>query len=242
MRFSIVIPTLNEEKLLPELLKVINLFRFNKNESYELIISDGGSSDRTVEFAMKYADKIVYYKGLNKQGIAAGRNAGAKQASGEILIFLASDIKIESPEIFFSEIEQSFHNPKIIAMTGIVKIFQNEETLKDKIAHTIFNSYFYVLNKIGVGMGRGEIQIIKRRVFEKLSGYNENLAAGEDFDLFKRARRLGYIFFNKNIVIRESPRRYRKKGYWNIFFIWTLNALFVIFKKKSLSRDWEQVR
>ena len=91
-------------------------------------------------------------------------------------------------------------------------------------------------------MGRGECHIIRRDVFTKHKGYNENLAAGEDFDLFKRIRKNGKILFDKGLIVYESPRRYRKYGHTKIFFTWLLNALYVIFTNKSLSTEWEEVR
>lgn len=91
-------------------------------------------------------------------------------------------------------------------------------------------------------MGRGECHIIKKDVFEKIGGYNESLAAGEDFELFKRVRKLGKILFEQKMFIYESPRRYRKYGHFKIFFLWLFNSIFVIFKNKSLHKNWEQIR
>jgi len=91
-------------------------------------------------------------------------------------------------------------------------------------------------------MGRGECQIIPKKIFYEVGGYNQKLVAGEDFDLFKRIRKKGKILFDKNSIIYESPRRYREYGHSTIFFAWLLNAISVIFKNKSVSKEWEEVR
>ena len=91
-------------------------------------------------------------------------------------------------------------------------------------------------------MGRGECQIVPKNLFDRIGGYNNSLVAGEDFDLFKRIRKKGKILFDKSLVIYESPRRYRKYGHTKIFFSWLLNAVSVIFKNKSASKEWEEVR
>ncbi len=242
MKYSIIIPTLNEEKLLPQLIAQLKNAGIQKNFDVEIIISDGGSSDSTVEIAMQNADKIICHTEKRKQTISEGRNLGAKIAEGEILVFLGADIKISDTQKFFELLERNFSNSSFVAGTCRVEIFPEEENSKDRIFHFILNKYFHILNIIGVGMGRGECQIVLKNVFEKLNGYNPKLAAGEDFDLFKRVRRTGKIFFSNEVCIYESPRRYRHTGYLNILKLWFLNAFFVILKKRSLNSNWEQIR
>ncbi len=69
-----------------------------------------------------------------------------------------------------------------------------------------------------------------------------SLSAGEDFDLFKRIRKHGKILFANNLCVYESPRRYRKLGYSGVTWSWIKNSISIIFKNKSLSKEWEQVR
>lgn len=242
MKYSIIIPTLNEEKLLPGILNQLNKNDLKEKYSYEIIISDGGSSDKTVEIANNFADKVIKSNSNEIQTIAFGRNKGASQASGNVLIFLNGDILIGDPFTFFSYIESKFLNSDYLAMTCKVNIFPGEEILVDKLFHGFYNSYFSLLNKIGMGMGRGECQIVRKDIFDKVGGNRENLTAGEDFDLFKRIRKHGKILFAKELCIYESPRRYRKIGYWNVTALWFKNSVSVVLKKKSLSREWEQVR
>jgi glycosyltransferase involved in cell wall biosynthesis len=242
LKYSIIIPTLNEEKLLPKLLEQLNEDELKKNFDYEIIISDGGSKDKTLELSFDKTDTIKVHLEKEKQNIAMGRNAGAAFANGEILIFLNGDVVLDDANKFFKYLEKNFVKSDFVAMTCKVKVFPEEEILIDKIFHSIYNSYFYLLNVFGVGMGRGECQVIRKTVFQKVKGNNEKLAAGEDFDLFKRIRKEGKIFFSKEICVFESPRRYRKFGYSGVSFSWIKNSLSIIFKNKSISKEWEQVR
>jgi len=91
-------------------------------------------------------------------------------------------------------------------------------------------------------MGRGECQVIRKDVFTKVGGYNEKCAAGEDFELFKRIRKMGRILFSKKVFVFESPRRFRRFGYVNVTLSWIVNSFSVIFKKRSMHSEWEQVR
>lgn len=241
MRYSIIIPTLNEEKLLPGLLGQLCDENLKEKYDYEIIISDGGSSDDTIKIA-ECADKLILHKKQRRQSISEGRNKGAEAASGKVFIFLNGDVRLSNTEKFFELIEKNFFNSRYSAMTFAVTIFPEERKFTDSMFMNFYNNYFYFLNLIGLGMGRGECQIIRKNIFKRFFGYDEKLFAGEDFDLFKRIRREEDILFERKFKIFESPRRYRKHGHWKIFFTWLSNSLAVMFLKKSFSKEWEEVR
>ena len=242
MKYSIIIPALNEEKLLPGLLNQLNDPCLKNKYEYEIIISDGGSTDKTIDIARKVTDLIKIHDGSVKQNIAQGRNEGAKLANGDILIFLNGDIHLPSVDSFFSFIDNTFYNSNYLAMTCVVQVFPEEEILSDRLFHWGYNTYFKLLNKFGVGMGRGECQVIRRSIFNKVNGNNEEMAAGEDFDLFRRIKKHGDILFTDKICVYESPRRYRKLGYIGVSWSWAKNGLSVLIKNRSISKEWEQVR
>src|SRR4030042_5447498 len=86
---SIIIPTLNEEKYLPLLLKSIKEQNFSQD--YELIVADAGSKDRTIEIAKSFGCKVI------RGGLPAfGRNAGVRAAKGDLFLFLYSDILLSA--------------------------------------------------------------------------------------------------------------------------------------------------
>jgi len=242
LKYSIIIPALNEEKLLPGILGQLNDPILKNKFEYEIIISDGGSKDNTIEIALKIADVVKLHNKDYKQNIAQGRNEGAKLAQGDILIFLNGDIHIPSVIDFFYFIDTMFFNSNYLAMTCVVKVFPEEEILSDRLFHWAYNTYFKSLNKFGVGMGRGECQIVRKSIFKKVNGNNEKMAAGEDFDLFRRIKKHGDILFTDKISVYESPRRYRKLGYVGVSWSWAKNGLSVLFKNRSISKEWEQVR
>jgi len=86
-----------------------------------------------------------------------------------------------------------------------------------------------------------EWEEVSARLLE-VGGYNEKCAAGEDFELFKRIRKMGKILFSKNVFVFESPRRFRRFGYAKVTLSWMVNSFSVIFKKRSMLTEWEQVR
>ncbi|MFO7446845.1 MAG: glycosyltransferase [Ignavibacteriaceae bacterium] len=242
MKYSIIIPTLNEERLLPNLLNQLNNKHFRSKFDLEIIISDGGSIDKTIEIAQKNCDIVKIHSNKHRQNIAEGRNEGAKLASGDVLVFINADIIFPDIDIFFSFLNDKFINSSYLAMTCNVKVFPEEEILADKLFHVGYNKYFKLLNSLGIGMGRGECQVIWKNVFNGVNGYNKEITAGEDFDLFRRIRKKGRILFASNICVYESPRRYRKLGYSGVTWSWIKNGFSVFLKSKSISKEWEQVR
>jgi glycosyltransferase involved in cell wall biosynthesis len=240
--YSIIIPTLNEEKLLPGLLKQLSNLDLKAKYNYEIIISDGGSKDNTIEIALLNSDIVKVHSDKLAQNIAKGRNEGAKYASGSILIFFNGDVLLPGTVDFFIYLEKNFVNCNYAAMTCKVKVFPDEEKFSDILFHFVYNKYFQVLNILGIGMGRGECQVIKKEYFLKAGGNNESLEAGEDFDLFKRIRKFGKILFANDLCIYESPRRYRKIGYSGVTWSWIKNSVSIIFRNRSISKEWEQVR
>jgi len=239
---SFIIPTLDEEKVIEKLLR--NL-REIKTFDYEIIVTDGGSTDRTVEMAKGLADKVVEYTSPDRQTIGQGRNAGAAQAKGEFLIFLDADVHIFDPDDFFKRALKHFaDDPKLVGLGGFVKVFPQMETLGDKIGYGIFsNGSFYLYNNIlKVGGNCGEFGIIKADVFRQLHGYHENLAAGEDHELFRRLVKIGHTYTDPKLVIYHTGRRPHKIGWMNLYARWIKDFFYVILFNRSASKEWEVIR
>ena len=96
MKFSIIIPTLNEEKTIESCLSALQPLR---NEC-EIIVVDGGSIDNTRILAAPLADKVI----TSALGRAKQMNNGARQATGDVLIFLHADTRL--PENALQLIQQ----------------------------------------------------------------------------------------------------------------------------------------
>ncbi|MDI6802526.1 MAG: glycosyltransferase [Bacteroidota bacterium] len=240
-KISVVIPTLQEEKIIVGILSQFTA-DLKKSHNIELVISDGGSTDRTLEIARKYADVVVENKNRVKQNISIGRNTGARSSSGDILVFINGDTLISDINFFFTHLRKVIELPSVKGITAPVYIYPEIETFADNFFHNFLNVYFYFLNVIGLGMGRGECHVVKRAMFDQVGGYDERVAAGEDFDFFRRVRRYGKIKFDWKLRVFESPRRYRKSGYLKIILLWLLNAITVLLFKKSIVDEWKPVR
>ncbi|MEL6616275.1 MAG: glycosyltransferase [Bacteroidota bacterium] len=244
-RISIVVPTLNEEKTLAAVLEPLRAHA--DSLGLELIVSDGGSDDGTLAIALSLADRVVTHEGPERQTIAEGRNAGAREAacaSGDVLLFFNADVDLpDEIEPFLSDLRGAAIARG--AATCRVEVDPQEARISERIVLGTANRLYWAINRLRiVGMGRGEVHAVRRDVFEAVGGYREHLAAGEDFDLFKRILRQpgASVDFLWRHVVYESPRRYRQRGLLRTMSAWALNAAWVAFRDRSRSTEWEAVR
>jgi len=240
-KVSVIIPSYNEEKLIGS---TISQFTDDVKTKYnvEVIISDGGSEDKTLEIVDGRVDKVVKYNKNVKQNISEGRNRGFEASTGDVLIFFNADTFVKDLDSFFKKALEVMNDDGITAIACPVKVFPDEEKIQDKLFHFTYNNYVRLLNFAFMGMGRGECHIIKRNAFIQARGYNELLGAGEDFELYTKLRKTGKIKFCKDLLVYESPRRYRKYGYAKVFYDWAKNSIWITLFNKSLSKEWEAVR
>ena len=240
-KVSIIIPTLNEEKLLKNLLLQFENGVKDKFD-LEVIVSDGGSKDKTIEIANRYADKVLVHNKDISQNISRGRNEGARNSQGDVLIFLNADTLFENLSLILEESLKEIFINNVSAIACPIYVFPSEEKLSDKCFHIFYNNYTDFLVRYLMGMGRGECHIIKRDKFFDAGEYNEDIAAGEDFDLYMRLKKNGKIIFRKDFIVYESPRRYRNYGYLKLMWEWGKNSASVYLLNKSVSKKWEEVR
>lgn len=241
MKYSIIIPTLNEEKLLPSLLESLHDVKRMNHRSLEIVVSDGGSSDDTLAIAKKFSDKLLEHTNGDVRTISSGRARGAEEATGDILIFINADVRFDLGKLL-EIVENRFLPHKYAALATKVKVFPEEESNSDKYMSVFLNGYFRFINFLGLGMGRGECQVIRKSTYNRVGGYRKDLGAGEDFELFTRVRREGKVLFIKDFVVYESPRRYHKWGYFKILIAWFLNSAASLLFKKSVYKSWDIVR
>jgi glycosyltransferase involved in cell wall biosynthesis len=238
---SVIVPTLNEEKLLERMLRQFTpslVDRFG----IELVVSDGGSVDRTLEIAAGLAQTVVTNREGIKQTIAMGRNLGARSATGIGSRVPERRHADRDPESFFASVTAAIDAPGLAALTCRVEVYPDERRPLDRAFHGFYNWFFAMMNRVGMGMGRGECHIMKREVFDSVCGYADGIAAGEDYDMFRRLDRVGRIRFLDNVVVYESPRRYRRYGYLYVTVSWFVNFLAVFFLRRSILSEWKPVR
>jgi glycosyltransferase involved in cell wall biosynthesis len=239
---SIIIPTFNEEKAIEATLRPL---KANLHLLSELIVSDGGSADRTAEIARKYADKVIVYSGKERQNIAKGRNDGAKAAAGDYFVFLDADCTIMEPDKFFGRAIAHFEkDKKLVGLMATLRVLPEFETFADRFFLGLMNSLVRFKNNVlrqGEAVG-GEFQMMRREAFFAINGYREDLITREDRDMFFRLAKIGRTYCDKALVVYHTGRRAHVVGWWHLLGLWVVNIVFYHIHGKVFSKEWKPIR
>ena len=212
---SIVIPALNEEDYLPNLLESIKKQKFS---DYEIIVADAGSKDKTIEIAKSFGCKII------KGGLPAkGRNNGAKVAKGNILFFLDADTIL--PDDFLLKSLKEFNNRGLDIASFCLRPYPARKLtsfLMDLFYNKLIVIWERILPHAAIGI------LVKKDLFNKVGGYDESLRLSEDHDLGRRAAILARFGVIRTTKIMTSDRRFRKDGWVKTGLIYFLCELYTI--------------
>ena len=220
---SVIIPTFNEGRYIERTLLALKSQRCN--EEVEIIVSDSFSTDGTAEIAKRYGAKVV---SSEPRGPAAGRNAGAAEAKGEVLIFLDADT-IVSQDLLQS-ISDVFKLEKDV-VGGTSAFYPENGGALDGAMYKFANLFARVAIKLGYPHDPGYCGFYRREVFEKIGGIREDLVLCETHDLAMRSRRYGRFIY-LNAPVYTSLRRFKKEGYLKSLFTYIYSTLYYYLKKK----------
>jgi glycosyltransferase involved in cell wall biosynthesis len=238
---SFIIPTLQEEKYIRKTLS--NIISGVKDVSYEIIVSDGGSTDRTEKIAKQRKVIFIGNRTNKKQTIAIGRNVGAARARGKYLIFLDSDCSIKNINSFVNKTISLFEKRNLVALTTKIRVSPKHETLSAYLVYLYLNNLHRIAcNWIHRGLAAGEFQMYDRKSFFKVKGYRENLPVGEDYDIFLRISRIGRVRFEPSLTVFHTGRRAAKVGWAKLVWSWSINFLARIFLNRSYDSEWKVIR
>ncbi len=237
---SIIIPTLREEQFLERTLANLDSLRME----HEVIITDGGSTDRTLDIARAHGAKITVWSEPRRQTFGEAKNAGAKLATGEFLVFIDADVLVPEPQAFFEEMVAGFgKNPKLAGVTVPLKPWPENHSWVDAFMSAPLN-WFYVIsnNLFHSGNSSGEFQMMRADAFRKVGGFGEHLAAGEDNEMFRRLADHGRTLSYWRLCVRHSLRRPHKLGWLRTYGIWIRNGISVSLRGKAAYKEWSVVR
>jgi len=238
MKISFIIPALDEEKRIAGVVKQFDVLKGKYD--FEVIVADGGSRDNTVKTAKKLGAYVVQNK-RETQNIAKNRNLGAKKAKGELLVFCDADTRFFDLKVFVERIIDVFKNKNIIGGMPRVEVFPEERIFFDFLPHFFYNIGVRLSLFFKFVFSGGQCQIVKKKAFFVVGGYDEFRAHAEDSFLFKKLVKRGKLYFFHDLIVYESPRRYRKFGYLRLSYLASKSILSQLLFKKGTIQKWEKV-
>jgi glycosyltransferase involved in cell wall biosynthesis len=209
---SVIIPALNEEKMIGRCLESLTRLAFARDR-FEVLVVDNGSRDNTLAIMESFTDRLNL-KVLQQAGvrISALRNLGARTASGDILAFLDADclastdwldrIFALAPADGAGVLGAHYLLPEDSSWVGRTWHRYQEAPKSGEVSH----------------VPAGDL-IMRREDFLKLGGFDESIQTNEDYELCDRARKAG-------MNVRAFPQI-------GVVHLGTAQSLRVFFRKQA---------
>lgn len=173
---SVIIPVYNGEKYLRE---AVGSALNQSLKPFEVLIVDDGSTDKTAQIAKNYQEKVRYVRRDVREGAAAARNDGVKNASGSHIAFLDADDYWDKNKLALQlrEIKKPGSADMIFAMA---KNFFSPDTSEE------FRRWYTCAEEPLKGLVPGTM-LIRRDDFLKVGYFSEQYKTGEFIEWYQRA-------------------------------------------------------
>jgi len=207
---SVIVPTLNEEQFIDHLFKSL---RRQTCKSFEVIIVDGGSNDRTLKIAEEFGVRII---ARHKTPEYESRNIGAQAARGQILLFTSADIVFHKDTL--SDIVELFaHDSTLSAICGSGKMYN--APLWARIEYDVYYALLHFWARMTKDVhGSTNLMAVRKRDFDGMKGFRKRidsdgnflntlgkkkkvrLVSTETLVSGRRATRMGFLEFNNHFL------------------------------------------
>ncbi len=240
MRLSIIIPVRQEEKVIK---RTVTYLKECLGDDVQVIVSDGKSTDRTVEIALTCADDVVLYESDAPHNASKGRNDGARLGTGTFFCFIDADVRIPEPKEFFERALRHFDDAEVVGVCGPQRAEPEVETWADRLSFGLLNMGLRFQNNVlHAGEVSGKFMIVRAEAFRSVGGFREDLVTREDGDFFKRLSKMGKTVFDPSLMVYHGARRAHAMGWWRLWPIWMWNTVHVAVRDKAHATDWTPIR
>ena len=194
---SFVVPAHNEEVWVGRCISAIRSAMESIGEPHEIIVADDSSTDTTASVVKQHGARIIR---VEHRQISATRNAGAKQASGDVLFFVDADTLVNAPAI-----QSALRSIRAGAVGGgCVPRFEGWLPWWCRLTLPFGERICRWLNFLP----SGACLFCTRSAFETAGGFDENYYATEELVFIAALKRLGrFVILTETVV--TSGRKFR---------------------------------
>lgn len=230
--FSVIIPTLNEEIVLPRLLDSLLSQTY---KDFEVIVSDGPSRDKTKKIALTYEKKFSQFQYIRseKSGVSHQRNVGANHASGQWYVFVDAD-----SVLFPYALSRVFYHAKQNDRSLFTAWFQPDSSVTADVLFSLIElMYVEGSQLIKKPILPGIFVVVNHKAFRDIGRYDESIMFGEDFDFSQKAKKKGFsIQIIRETLLTQSFRRVRKEGKLKYIRLYAQASLIALVTGRGLKK------
>lgn len=203
-RVTVVVPVLNEERWLPATLESLRAQLF---QDFELVVVDNGSTDRTPEIAMRWADRVLREE---KRGAVHAMHRGFAEAVGELVV--TADADTLYPPRWLRKMVRALTQPGTVAAYGPMGFRESPPPVRAMQAAG-YTLLAWGSRAFGVPLAGAANLGVNKDAYFQVGGYPPLASlASPDFRLLMRLSRLGRVRFVPTMVCWTSGRRFHQGG------------------------------
>jgi glycosyltransferase involved in cell wall biosynthesis len=201
---SFIVPAHNEEAWISRCISAIRSGLESLDESHEIIVVDDASTDDTASIARQQGAQVIR---VEHRQIAATRNAGARQAQGDILFFVDADTLTNGPAI-----QSALRNVRAGAVGGgSVPRFEGWLPWWGRLMEPLIKPAIRLIRFLP----SGTFLFCTRSAFQTAGGFDENYYAWEEVWFVAALKRQGRFVILAETVI-TSGRKFRDHSIWSV--------------------------
>jgi glycosyltransferase involved in cell wall biosynthesis len=191
---SLIVPAYNEEALLAATLRALRASADAACVPYEVIVVDDGSTDRTAAIATAHGARVVSVK---LRQIAAARNAGARVATGNLLVFVDADTLVP-PEVLRGAIVA--FRAGAVGGGSAVRVDSNVP----RWGPVVIAFVSWLMRT--AGWAAGCFMFVRADIFDRVGGFDERYFASEEIHLSRAVKKHGRFVILRDAVITSGRK------------------------------------
>jgi glycosyltransferase involved in cell wall biosynthesis len=237
MRLTIVIPAYNEEKYIGQCLKSCTEHASEFLE--EIIVVDNASTDATAEVAKRFPKVRVVEE--TQKGLTHARQRGLMEIRTELYGSIDADMRLTRE--WFLRVEEAFRkDPSLICVSG-------PYTFHDlPLFHRFLAALYWAIPAriaylfLGFMVVGGNF-VAKVEALKAIGGFDTSVSFyGEDTNIARRLSAVGKMKFLRALTLKSSGRRLAEEGLLKTGWIYVINFLSEVFRKKPYTHSYKDIR
>ncbi len=236
---SVIVPAYNEEKYIAGCLEALQKQDFPKDK-FEILVVNNLSTDKTREIAESMG--VAVFDFSQNKGVGPVRQEGVKKASGQILAFTDADTKPEAA--WLKKVSKDFEDPQVIGVGG--KVLPEGAGFFTTFLFELYDIFLKINLFLGKPLPWGNNMAIRKDSFEKVGGFDLNLATSEDWDLALRLQKQfpnSKFIYDSNLKVLTSNRKQANTlVFLNYFWDSFNNYVSVVILGRAKSKEMKIVR